>query len=279
MRRIVAFAFLAISLLPIRGASADCHRAAPVAASCGVSGNGTEGDCMAAAECQSGGSAAAVRPSRPGVVYVPYARPQTGPDGQACVATGYYEQGTPLPADASNGIAPSPDREPGVNDFNIQYASYPACPSPEPGSGSLDIPSAFAARFWERIPMPKPDPRIAPGWAIVGKLAYLETNGVTQKTYNSDSPFGPLTIIATGRYYVDWGDGESSGPHSSEGKSWPHEQITHDYQWAGTYDVVVTQRWTASWSLAGQSGILRELRTTGRIDDFPAREIQAVITS
>ncbi|MFP5318150.1 MAG: hypothetical protein ACLGI2_07615 [Acidimicrobiia bacterium] len=168
-----------------------------------------------------------------------------------------------------------------MNEFNISYQDYPPCPTPEPqpGAGISDTPGAFAARFWERVPMPRPNPRIAPGWAIVGKMSYLETNGVTTMTHNSDSPFGPLVIVATGRYYVEWGDGQSSGPHSSEGRPWPDGQIKHDYQWAGAYDVVVTQRWTATWSLGGQSGILRELRTTGRIEDFPARELQAVVRS
>jgi hypothetical protein len=96
-------------------------------------------------------------------------------------------------------------------------------------------------------------------------------------TYTNSTPFGPLEIVATGAYYVDWGDGESSGPHSFEGKPWPDGEITHDYVWARTYDIVVTERWTATWHLGGQSGVLRELRTSGTIDDFPARQIQAVI--
>ena len=78
---------------------------------------------------------------------------------------------------------------------------------------------------------------------------------------------------------VGYTDGESTGPHASEGKPWPEGEITHDYVWAKTYNIVVTERWTATWSLGGQSGTLRELRTTGRIDNFPAREIQAVIRS
>lgn len=278
MRRVVATAFVVLALLPAREASSDCH-SPPAVAGCVVGGNGTAGDCVAQGDCRPAPSAASGSASRPGQVYVAYLKLGTGPDGQPCVGTGYYVQGTPLPADASPGVAPSPDRQPGVNDYNIAYQEYPPCPTSEPAAGVADTPGAFAARFWERIPMPTPDPRIAPGWAIVGKLAYLETNGVTQKTYSSDSPFGPLNIVATGRYYVDWGDGDTSGPHGSEGRSWPDGQITHAYQWAGTYDVVVTERWTATWSLAGQSGVLRELRTTGRIDDFPAREIQAVIRS
>jgi hypothetical protein len=135
----------------------------------------------------------------------------------------------------------------------------------------------IAVHYWEEIPLPTPHPHIAPGWAITGKLAYLETGGELQHTYTNSTPFGPLVISATGAYYVDWGDGESSGPHGHEGKPWPDGDITHEYIWAGTYNIVVTERWTATWSLGGQSGVLRELRTTGEIDNFPAREIQAVI--
>jgi len=41
--------------------------------------------------------------------------------------------------------------------------------------------------------------------------------------------------------------------------------------------VVVTERWAATWRLGGQGGTLRALQTTGRIDDFPVQQIQAVI--
>ncbi len=45
----------------------------------------------------------------------------------------------------------------------------------------------------------------------------------------------------------------------------------------GFYDVVVTERWTATWSFGDQSGTLEELRTVVRIDDFPVQQIQAVV--
>ena len=134
-----------------------------------------------------------------------------------------------------------------------------------------------ARRYWEEIALPTPRPQIAPGRAITGKLAYLETNGETRHVYTNSTVFGPLQIVATGTYTVDWGDGETSGPHALEGKPWPDGQITHEYQTVGDYDVVVTERWTATWSLGGQSGVLRTLQTTGRIDDFPVEQIQAVI--
>ena len=83
--------------------------------------------------------------------------------------------------------------------------------------------------------------------------------------------------MATGKYYVDWGDGTTTGPHSVEGGPWPDGQITHEYIHIGAYDVVVTERWTATWSFGSESGTLDELRTVGRIDDFPVQQIQAVV--
>ncbi len=82
--------------------------------------------------------------------------------------------------------------------------------------------------------------------------------------------------MATGNYFVDWGDGTTTGPHAQEGDPWPNGRITHEYLRVGAYDVVVTERWTATWHFGSESGTLSELRTTGRIDDFPVEQIQAV---
>ena len=109
-------------------------------------------------------------------------------------------------------------------------------------------------------------------------FAYLETHGTTSHTFTDPkTPFGPLTFVATGKYYVDWGDGTTTGPHSAEGGPWPDGKIKHEYIHVGTYDVVVTERWTATWSFGDRSGTLNELRTVGRIDDFPVQQIQAVV--
>ncbi len=155
-------------------------------------------------------------------------------------------------------------------------ASYPPCPA-QPGSILVETPHRVAIRFWQDIPLPKPEPQIQPGRAITGKFAYLETRGTTSHTFTqSDTPFGPLRIVATGRYYVNWGDGTTTGPHPDEGAPWPDGRITHEYLRVGKYDVVVTERWTATWHFGAESGTLNELRTTGRIDDFPVEQIQAV---
>ncbi len=134
-----------------------------------------------------------------------------------------------------------------------------------------------ARRYWEEVPLPKPKPAIAPGRAITGKLAFLETRGEISHTYTNDTAFGPLEILAKGSYVVDWGDGETTGPYDVEGRPWPNGQITHEYVDIGVYDVVVTEKWTATWRLGGQSGVLRTLQTTGTIGAFPVEQLQAVI--
>ncbi|MGH9277789.1 MAG: hypothetical protein ACRD12_06730 [Acidimicrobiales bacterium] len=193
------------------------------------------------------------------------------------MATAWRPEGSP-----PSGTAPGEIRlggpGTGTEENSNLYTTHPPCPLQPGQDASQDTPQAYAARYWETVPLPKPRPYIAPGWAIVGKLGYLETRGELTKTFTDpNTPFGPLEIVATGRYYVDWGDNEGSGPHSFEGKPWPEGQITHDYIWAGTYDIVVTERWTATWHFGSRSGVLRELPTTGRIDDFVARQIQVVV--
>lgn len=51
----------------------------------------------------------------------------------------------------------------------------------------------------------------------------------------------------------------------------------HIYADKGSVDITVTQMWTATWSLAGQSGTLDGATTSGAIDDFQLRELEAVI--
>jgi hypothetical protein len=153
--------------------------------------------------------------------------------------------------------------------------NYPEC-TPAAGSAARS-PAQVAALAWQQVSLPTPDPWIAPGRAIVGKAAFLETKGQLAFTYREPTPLGELRIDAVGRYEVDWGDGNTTGPFSVEGKAWPEGAIKHDYQWAGAYDVVITERWTATWRLGGDSGNLLGAQTSGRIDDFPVQEIQAVI--
>ncbi|MFP5319205.1 MAG: hypothetical protein ACLGI2_13065, partial [Acidimicrobiia bacterium] len=202
--------------------------------------------------------------------YVPYEALGTGPDGRSCLTTGWRPVTDPSVPD---GVYQVSDLD--TNNF-LALMNAPPCPE---RPGEAISPRTIAVRHWEEIPLPKPNPRIAPGWGITGKLAYLETNGTTTYTHTSPTPLGELRIVARGRYEVAWGDGEESGPYSREGGPWPDGTITHDYLWAGTYDVEVTERWTATWQIGSARGVLHELETSGRIDDFVVREIQAVVVS
>lgn len=212
-----------------------------------------------------------------GITYVPYDRLTTGADGQPCVTTGYTQLGS-SPGD----VAPDPfaDQIQGAGGYNNVYAEYPPCPE-QPRQPAQPAPAetraSTAARYWERIALPRPQPTIAPGRAITGKTAYLETRGAVAHTYTNETVFGTLRIDAVGSYTISWGDGETSGPYAYEGKPWPSGQIKHEYVNIGTYDILVTERWTATWSLGGERGVLRTLQTVGRIDDFPVEQIQAVI--
>jgi hypothetical protein len=223
-------------------------------------------------------SAASSSSSGPAKKYVAYNRLVTDPDGSnPCVTTGYHEEGV-APDDSATRI--NHGLVPQVQGTNL-FMTYPPCPEQPAQSGQqapVETRAMIAARHWEQVPLPKPQPRIAPGRAITGKLAYLETRNDTQHTYtNANTPFGTLEIVATGQYYVDWGDGDKTGPYDGEGGPWPDGTITHQYIDVGDYDVVVTEKWTATWRFGGESGVLRQLQTVGRIEDFPVQQIQAVV--
>ena len=156
------------------------------------------------------------------------------------------------------------------------FASYPLCPRAEAAPTS---PAATAAQYWSlrlRDALPKPKPVIAPGYMLAGKTAYLETNTKLAERFVHATPLGQLLIDAVGELHVDWGDGTKSGPIKEAGRPWPDGTITHSWTDAGRYDVVVTERWTATWRLGGSTGTLPGLVTEGRLEDFEVRQLQAV---
>lgn len=283
MRRVVIPALLTLSLLT----TTHSVRAADPG-KCGENRLGDaidcEGELQAVTPVLLGGNqtdSAGSRSSGPQRTYVPYNRLSTGPDGQPCATTGYVEEGV-APSDEQLLVDPNPlESNIPITGNNLSILeTYPPCPERPRAPGQpapVETRAMVAARYWERVPLPRPQPSIAPGRAITGKMAYLETRGEISHTYTNSTVFGPLEIVAAGSYTVDWGDGNTTGPHPYEGRPWPAGQITHDYLHVGAYDVVVTEKWTATWRLDGESGNLRTLQTTGRIDDFPVEQIQAVI--
>jgi hypothetical protein len=162
-------------------------------------------------------------------------------------------------------------------------ADYPQCPSQGAPTGtSGDTPSAATPPFIRnaavRQQLGSPAPRIQPGRAIAGKVAFLEIGGAGPRSFDLADPLGGpgAHVDARPTYRVDWGDGTVIET-SSNGGPWPDGDVTHVYQRSGHYDVIVTARWTAQWSGAnGERGDLNGLTTEGRISRFPVTEVQAV---
>jgi hypothetical protein len=151
---------------------------------------------------------------------------------------------------------------------------YELCPG-------LGEPSAedYALGWWRQQVLPAPVPVLQPGEMLVGWPAYLENNDpMTLMLREDGTPFGSLVVSARSTLAVDWGDGTITGPFDFAGAPWPDGRITHVYQQHGTYDVEVTQTWTGSWRLGVARGTFPPLITRGRLDEFPVREVQAVIT-
>lgn len=205
----------------------------------------------------------------PPVAYVDEAA--TGPDGKACLERRAVSLPDSSTISAGTNLGTS---------GNVPImANYPRCPARPASPGAAVDPVALARQGWEEVSLPAPRPYIAPGWAITGKAAYLETRGSLSSTFTKGTPVGALHIASTARYYVDWGDGSQTGPYSMEGGPWPDGQVTHVYTDVGRYQVVVTAEWTATWQLGPNRGWLSGQRTTGTIPDLPVEQIQAVVSS
>jgi hypothetical protein len=160
---------------------------------------------------------------------------------------------------------------------NLQVA-YAACPAPAGAAAPAVDPATLAEEFWQTIPLPVPKPTIPPGYAITGKPAYLVTDGtIAPAAFVEPTPLGLLTVTAHGTYSVDWGDGSTGGPYTSEGTGYPDGQIVHTYDQTGTVNVALHEAWTATWTLGAATGTLGQLATQATIPGFDVRQIQAVI--
>lgn len=187
--------------------------------------------------------------------------------GQACFLAVFDTAAEVAVADPVTGVTASQLPDP----FCPEEASAAA-------TTALPAPEDFALQFWEQVQLPAPSPTIAPGFAVTGKTAFLESGARPTASYQRETPLGTLVIEATAELWVDWGDGTGvQGPYSTLGDPWPGGEITNVYRSAGTVDVTVTQQWTARWALAGASGTLGGLTTTATIPDFAIQQLQPVL--
>ena len=59
----------------------------------------------------------------------------------------------------------------------------------------------------------------------------------------------------------------------------PDGDVFHVYESKGTYAVTVTQRWTATYDIAGgQPGTITDPLSTSSMSQLPVRAFQAVVT-
>ena len=165
----------------------------------------------------------------------------------------------------------------------VHIALCPASPAAAAPPTQVVNPTTVAVNFWNSIPLPVPAPRIPPGYALAGEPAYLVTGGTTDPApFTESTPLGILTVTATGNYMIDWGDPLQpglSGPYAFEGTPYPNGQISHVYDNSGSYNVVVKENWTATWTLGGLSGQVGGLSTQATIPSFQVEQLQTIFAN
>jgi hypothetical protein len=209
------------------------------------------------------------RPPPPPTVLTPWARIRNA--GGRCVQVG----------DVGGDATPLfPDRQIRGEEIALRaIEAHGFCPEAQPGE-AVD-PAALAEMIawqrWYSVTPPTPAPRIRPGWMLVGKRAFLEAGSPITTSWDFAVPEldGTLVIDASSDYTVHWGDGTTTGPHTSPGGPWPDGDVTHLYQDAAGYTVTVEQTWTATWRVGAFSGALPARVRTAALD-LPVREVQAV---
>lgn len=139
----------------------------------------------------------------------------------------------------------------------------------------------IAEQRWEALRnLPVPTLRMQPNYAITGMRVYLEIGGHGSTVIAVENPVGDdITITATSDYVVDWGDpGWSARTVTrSQGGPWPDGDVTHVYtDVADAAMIKVTQRWRATWSAGGRSGVLEQRTTESAPLTFEVRQLQAV---
>ncbi len=149
-------------------------------------------------------------------------------------------------------------------------------PNCNPGDPPAPLPTAqqYALEFLAELETQAPRPvlHVAPGWAIVGKYAYLEATG--DLTYvNTNAVIAWSCKVATSS--TNWGDGNTETINRTTTGPWPDGSARHVYINKGHYAIVVTETWTCDINTPTGFTTL-PLNTTTPPLDLRADEIQAV---
>lgn len=133
------------------------------------------------------------------------------------------------------------------------------CPrGPFAGVGAIALRDAVRSTVAGQLP--RPEPSIAPGYALTGMPAYLDTGAGHALTYDRSLPVavGPfafeVAISATGTSRIDWGDGSPTEVHLEPGRPYPDGTVHHTYRHRGRVEVTVTDRWTIDFAATDAAG-------------------------
>jgi len=122
-----------------------------------------------------------------------------------------------------------------------------------PGGAAAAVPAVVlrdAVRTVVTGQLPRPEPWIAPGFALTGLDVFLDTGAGHDLRYDQTEvvEVGPFTytveVTARGTTTVDWGDGSEPVTHDEPGRPYPSGVVRHVYRDAGAVDVTVTDGWT-----------------------------------
>lgn len=216
----------------------------------------------------------------PGMVVVTYPVLRTAPDGSGCVGTGARL----IEARFADAIEAGR-----LARYEYDLARYLEAGNPPPGAcpatGAPDpeeLRTAVAAVVTHQLP--RPVPTIAPGTAITGLPAYLETGRALRFTTAPVTlalSTGPVTVALEGvaTSTVDWGDGHVDQGLTDPGGPWPDGTVTHTYLERERVEVQVTDRWEISFQAAGLAAQQLTVEVTGQPLELEVIEVRALRTT
>ena len=162
-----------------------------------------------------------------------------------------------------------------------------------PGDPAAAVPAVVlrdAIRASVVDQLPRPEPRIPPGFALAGLETYLDSGvdhglSFARTETVTIGPFSFAVVInATGQTTVDWGDGTPPITYDVPGGPYPDGQIRHTYRDASNVTVTVTDSWIIDFRATTAGGAVLTDTVIAELDqmvieDFEVREFRAVRTS
>ncbi|MDQ1397051.1 MAG: hypothetical protein QOG64_2310, partial [Acidimicrobiaceae bacterium] len=163
-----------------------------------------------------------------------------------------------------------------IGQYGLCSNSPPPPQRPSPGA-------AAAQAFEQDVKLPTPTFSIPPGYSITGTKTFMKFSSPQRIDPAPIDVLGyAVTLHVTSSYDIDWGDASpdriSRGVTSDGHGGYPDGDVWHVYADRGDYTVTVTQRWTATYEIAGVGpGTIADVLSTTNSMALPVKEAQAVV--